>query len=566
MADRSSSEAAPADLVAMSPLWVPRADFLGLLSCHPDPARAGEFLWAASEPWVSAVRDLAAGPEVLLAELGNWASLVDQHSTLRVAHGADRTWARWENLPGIEADELECSFRLGALSSLLGVEPGVATHPECRSQGDAACRFAVAGLAPAPDEAHERLLREAMLLVSTLQGREAVFRRLSSLSAASEPFPDIHDMRAVRRFMEELEDAVVVFGPNLWVLDANHAAVELFEMSLVELRGLSARDLFSPASYQSLELALPELRAQGSVRDLLLEGMARSRTVPLEVSGRASGTGNTFVFIARDIGEHHRLERELERRNLQLKEQNERIAEADRIKSEFLANVSHELTTPLTCIKGFARLLHGDVREEAGGGASRLTSEKRLEFLAIMQREAERVLELIRGLLELSTIEAGGVALDRARVSLNTVVRECLLLLKPRFDERSLRVDCRLDQAMPLVLLDPNRIKQVILNLVDNAVKFAPSGSAVRIRTHAAGEVVRLVVKNEASDLEEADLARIFERFVQRDGTFARQHGGVGLGLNLVRAIVELHGGRVWAEFRADSEVQLWAELPVRPS
>jgi len=191
---------------------------------------------------------------------------------------------------------------------------------------------------------------------------------------------------------------------------------------------------------------------------------------------------------------------------------------------------------------------------------------ERLEFLAIMQREAERVLELIRGLLELSTIESGGVALDRARVSLNTVVRECLLLLKPRLDERALQADCLLDQTMPLVLLDPNRIKQVILNLVDNAVKFAPAGSTIQIRTEAGPEVIRLVVRNASESLEEADLARIFERFVQRDGTFARQHGGVGLGLNLVRAIVELHGGRVWAELCGDAEVQLWAELPVDPS
>jgi PAS domain S-box-containing protein len=410
------------------------------------------------------------------------------------------------------------------------------------------------------------MLHEAISLARTLQGREAVFRRLSSLSALGEPFPDFRDMRAVRRFMEELEDAVLVFGRNLWVLDANHAAVELFGMSRNELQGVSARDLFSADSNERLELALPEIRARGSVRDLLLEGRARSGAVPLEVSGRVSGSGNTFVFIARDIGEHHRLERELERRNRQLKRQNERIAEADRVKSEFLANVSHELTTPLTCIKGFARLLHGDVREEASGGAARLTSERRLEFLAIMQREAERVLELIRGLLELSTIESGGVALDRARVSLNTVVRECLLLLKPRFDERSLQADCRLGQGMPLVLLDPNRIKQVILNLVDNAAKFAPAGSTVQIRTEADSEVVRLVVRNASESLEEADLARIFDRFVQQDGTFTRQHGGVGLGLNLVRAIVELHGGCVWAELCVDSEVQLWVELPIRPS
>ncbi|MFQ5697419.1 MAG: ATP-binding protein [Myxococcota bacterium] len=518
-------------------------------------------LWEVCEPWLPAVSALAREPAALLAELPEWAALIDQHSTVELERAEGATRILWRNLPGIGADSRECAFRLGALASLLGPEVEVG-HPSCRGRGDAECAFRVAGLFPRRDPRHARVLREVMLLSGSHQGREAVFRRLGELASASEPFPDIHGIRAVRRFMEELEDAILIFGRNLWVLDANRSAVALFGMSVEELRGCSARDLFSSASLASLKRALPELYRQGSLRGLVLEGRARERLVPLEVAGRVADGGGTLVFLARDIGEHLSLERELERRNLLLEESNEQIAQADRLKSEFLANVSHELTTPLTCIKGFSRLLHADVEREVSADAPRLDHGRRLEFLDIMGREAERVLRLIKGLLELSTLEAGGAALDRARVSVNTVVRECLLLMKPRLDERGLRAECRLDPTMPLALLDPNRIKQVVLNLLENAAKFAPAGETIRILTGSDRGRIRLVVENASSDLEEGDLQRIFDRFVQRDGTFSRQYGGVGLGLNLVRAIVELHGGSVSATLPAPDRVQLAVELP----
>ncbi|HKC51435.1 MAG TPA: ATP-binding protein, partial [Myxococcota bacterium] len=256
------------------------------------------------------------------------------------------------------------------------------------------------------------------------------------------------------------------------------------------------------------------------------------------------------------------LERELARRNEQLRAQNERIADADRMKSEFLANVSHELTTPLTSIKGFAKLLRGDVAAELSGEA-RLGAAQRAEFLALVEREAARMTELIHGLLELSNLEAGGVALARKRVALGAVVEECVQILKPRLDDAGLALECALDPELPRAWLDPDRIKQVVLNLLENAAKFSVRGSRIEVRTQAAGGWVLLCVSNPCSELEQRDLERIFARFVQRDGSYSRKYGGVGLGLNVVRAIVELHGGRAWAELREAGRVEFIARLPV---
>lgn len=550
------------------PLWLRRADVLEELRAAPSPVEAGHAVWACSEPWVGSLQALAAEPSVLLAELGDWAGLLDRHSTVELRPRlAGETRIRWENVAGYEPDARECAFRLGALAALVrpagAAEPAHVRHFRCRARGDPQCLFEVPRLAPREDRAHQQALRDAALLASGLQAREELSRRIAALDPRSSPFPDVRGMRAVWRFIEELEDPVLVMDRTLRILDANRSAAQLSGVDLDGLRGLPVRELLAPASFRLLERRLPELLEAGALRGLVIEWRSRSGWCPLGISARVSGSGHSIVVVARDISEHRRLEAELAARNRELSEQNRRIAESDRLKSEFLANVSHELTTPLTAIKGFARLLGRDFAVEAEAGPPALTSDKRREFVAIVQREAERMSDLIHGLLELSKIESGVTTLDRAHVALNGVVRESLLVVKPRLDERGLRIEEKLDDDLPLTRIDPDRMKQVVLNLLDNAIKFGDPGSPILVRTARCGDCIRLSVRNSTCDLEPADLLRIFERFVQRDGGFARAHGGVGLGLNLVRGLVQLHGGRVWAELPAEGQVEVVAELPI---
>ena len=136
-------------------------------------------------------------------------------------------------------------------------------------------------------------------------------------------------------------------------------------------------------------------------------------------------------------------------------------------------------------------------------------------------------------------------------------------MLKPRLDEQAVHVDSDLEPDLPDTLMDPGRMKQVVLNLLENAIKFSPPSSPIQVRTRASEGVVQLAVRNASAELEEEDLTRIFARFVQRDGSFARQHGGVGLGLNLAKAIMELHGGTLWAELPEPGRVEFVAELPI---
>jgi PAS domain S-box-containing protein len=547
-------------------VWVQRSDWLEALARRENAYTSGERVWRVSEPWLAALAELAQDPSVILAELSSWARLLDRHSSVWLQVSGSDTEICWSNVPGFPPDSAECEFRLGALRALLrscsGEETVSIAHVECAARGGERCRFEVLDWIACRDVRHERAFREASLLAADLEGHELVARRLQQLVQRPGPLPDVHEIAGVRRFMEELEDIILVLDRDLWVLDANRAALQFSGMTLSELRGQSAQDLLFDASWRAVREVLPRLFEVGALRGIQLDVRTRSGAATLEVSARVSANGDAIVCVARDVTERLRLERELAERNAQLREQNERIADADRLKSEFLANVSHELNTPLTSIRGFAKLLRADATAEGAGG-SRLAPAQRAEFLSLVERESARMTELIQGLLDLSNLEAGGVTLARAPVALSALVEECLQIMKPRLDDSGLEVERFAEPAVPTLSLDPDRMKQVVLNLFENAAKFSPRGARIRVSTRCADGAVELRVANACRELHAQDLGRIFERFVQRDGSYSRKFGGVGLGLNVVRAIVELHGGRVWAELPEPGRVEFIARLPL---
>ena len=421
-----------------------RSDWLEALTRRENAFTAGERLWRCSEQWIQALAELAQDPSVILAELPLWARLLDRHSSVTVRREGEGCELLWSNVPGFPPDAFECEFRLGALRSLFaccaGDEVVAVAHLECAARGGDRCRYEVLDWIPVRDRRHERMLREASLLAADLEGRESERRRLWEMAVRTGPLPDVRELHGVRRFLEELEDIILVLDRDLYVLDANQAALRFAGMSLSELQGSSAADLLTDESLASVRGMLPRLYEMSALRGIQLEIRTRRGPATIEVSARVAASGESIVCVARDITGRLALERELARRNEQLRAQNERIADADRLKSEFLANVSHELTTPLTSIKGFAKLLRADVAAEFAGGA-RLGAEQRVEFLGLVEREVVRMSEMIHGLLELSNLEAGGVALTRKSVALDAIVDECLQILKPRLDEAGLELE-----------------------------------------------------------------------------------------------------------------------------
>jgi len=211
--------------------------------------------------------------------------------------------------------------------------------------------------------------------------------------------------------------------------------------------------------------------------------------------------------------------------------------EADRLKDEFLAVLSHELRTPLNAIVGYSRLLRG-------GLLSGIKMERGLETL---ERNANALTQIVEDVLDISRIVAGKIRLDVQPVDLAAIVQNAASTVQPAADAKSIRIETIVDPSVGPVSGDPGRLQQVAWNLLSNAVKFTPKGGRVQVRVERVNSHVEVAVSDTGVGIKPDFLPYVFERFRQADGSLSRKAGGLGLGLSIVRHIVEMHGGSVHA-------------------
>jgi signal transduction histidine kinase len=218
---------------------------------------------------------------------------------------------------------------------------------------------------------------------------------------------------------------------------------------------------------------------------------------------------------------------------------------AEEIKSTFISIVSHELRTPVTLIKGYASTLR---RDDAKWDKHTIS-----DSLAVIEEEADRLSRMIDDLLDASRLQAGGLSLNRADVSLSTVASR----VAERFGSQSMKhkIMAEFPEKFPVILADETRIEQVIANLVSNALKYAPKGE-IKISGSARPDQIIICVSDEGPGIEAKDLPHIFDRFY-RSTNAVKHTKGAGLGLYLARAIIEAHGGRIWADTTTGSAHRL---------
>jgi signal transduction histidine kinase len=224
----------------------------------------------------------------------------------------------------------------------------------------------------------------------------------------------------------------------------------------------------------------------------------------------------------------------------QVEAKSREVEAANRHKSEFLANMSHELRTPLNAIIGFSEVLS----QQMFGAIN----PKQSEYLGDIQTSGQHLLALINDILDLSKVEAGKMELQLTRFSLAAALESVLLMVRERAAGRGIALSTEIDPAIGQLEADERKVKQILLNLLTNAVKFTSAGGTVRLNATRDGAGVLVAVRDTGVGIAPADQARVFEEFTQAGGTAGPEQEGTGLGLTLSRRLVELHGGRIWVE------------------
>ncbi len=251
-----------------------------------------------------------------------------------------------------------------------------------------------------------------------------------------------------------------------------------------------------------------------------------------------------MIGINLEITELKNAQQERERLLINEKDLRAKAESANRMKDEFLANVSHELRTPLNAILGWTNLLR----------KGRLDPQGVAKALETVERNAKSQTKLIEDLLDTSRIITGQLKLEVQSLDFAGVIRAALESLSPAVEARQIKLTSLLDNAAGPVWGDPQRMQQIVWNLLSNAIRFTPKGGQVQVKVERVNSHVELAVSDTGQGISADFLPHVFERFKQEDASSKRKHGGLGLGLAIVRQLVELHGGQVKAESEGEGK------------
>ena len=297
-----------------------------------------------------------------------------------------------------------------------------------------------------------------------------------------------------------------------------------------------------------------------------LEGIKASLIVPLKIENKLNGilllgeklSGEIFDSQELDVLSLLANQAAISLENARLYEglstSNVRLMEASRLKSQFLANMSHELRTPLNSIIGFSKVLLNRLDGDL--------TERQEAYVRSVHNSSRHLLELINGILDFSRIEAGKFEMRPEKINLYDVVEECIESSLPLVRDKRVKLEKDVPIDLPAIYADRTRIKQVLLNLVSNAIKFTAAGR-VLVQVRRESELLHVSVADTGIGISPVDLSRLFEPFQRLDNPLAQQADGTGLGLAISKKFVELHRGRIWAESRESQGSTFHFTLPL---
>lgn len=353
------------------------------------------------------------------------------------------------------------------------------------------------------------------------------------------------------------QDAIIMIDNKGMITFWNRAAEKMFDYTKEEVMDKDLHELIAPAEYRNSckeGLAGFMTKGRGSAIGPIISLKARKKTgdeFPVELSLSSfvlrDGTWNAAGII-RDITYRKKAEEALIDARI--------TAEAaNRTKSEFLANMSHELRTPLNSIIGFS-----DMMLE---GATGKLNEKQLKYIKNVSASGHHLLTLINDILDLSKVDAGKMQMIYEQFPIIEVFNDVKNTLSNFAMSKSISLDFTIDPDLNKIYADKLKLKQILYNLVSNAIKFTPEKGSVHISASARSNMLHAEVRDTGIGINAEDQKKLFSAFTQLDSTYSRKYQGTGLGLVLVKKFVEMHGGRVWLESEIGKGSNFIFEIPL---
>jgi two-component system phosphate regulon sensor histidine kinase PhoR len=322
-----------------------------------------------------------------------------------------------------------------------------------------------------------------------------------------------------------------VISPQERIIFSNRAFSQILGLETMPIEGRPLVEVVRQSDL--LAVSKKVLLEHEQVSSEVVVGTVRPRSFAVTAAPVRTTGSSGAVLVLHDISELRRLER---------------------VRQDFVANVSHEFRTPLTAIQGFAETLLGGALEDPA---------HREHFVEIIRDHAARLARLTEDLLKLSRIEAGKLDLEFRPVSVYQLVQSCVDTARFKAARKELTLEIRLPEGLPNVRGDSNGLQEVLQNLLDNAVQYTPAGGRLEVSASNEGDTVRVTVSDTGIGIPQAEQERIFERFYRVDAARSREAGGTGLGLSIARHIVEAHDGALWVESAVGAGSHFHFSIPV---
>ena len=362
-----------------------------------------------------------------------------------------------------------------------------------------------------------------------------------------------------RILMNTVDDLIVLLDVSGSIVECNNA-VKSFGYKKGEVKGKSPSDFAIPANRETVKrnfgkvlrgeitraVEIPCLRKDGEIVYLDINfDIIRIKDHPY------------ILAVGHDVTDRKILEERITIQNRELVASNKKLLELDQLKSEFLGRISHELRTPLSVIMAYTDTLLNDNEES-------IEYETRKEFMQVIEVQSKDLLNLINDLLDLSKVEVSETMLNVTECSINEIAVAAVTIAKPFADQEGVEIMVSLDDSIPIMRFDPLRLKQVLVNLINNAVKFTPEGKSVTVSTVKGDNDAVVSVTDSGSGIDMKDAAGIFDDFTQVDGGRTRPSNGMGIGLRLVKHYIDLHRGKVWVESEKGNGAVFCFSLPLQ--